>query len=385
MIYRSISQKVLESLTWSPVVGIIGPRQVGKTTLVKHIASQLEKSSIYLDLELTSDRRKLEDAESYLIGHEDKCVIIDEVQLMPELFALLRALIDRKREAGRFILLGSAAPHIVGQVTETLAGRITYYELFPFSRSEVYPSIDLKKHWLYGGFPEALLAKHEQISRKWLDDFIETFIQRDLPRLGYTLPTSTMRRLITMLAHVNGDLLNASNLGRSLGVSSPTVGKYLEILNGSFLIRQLPPFHVNLKKQLVKSPKVYLRDTGLLHHLLRIYDYEQLLGHPAVGNSWEVFVIEQIIRESPEFSDFFFYRTRSGAEIDLLILRPDGKRWGIEIKFSNAPKVGKGFYHSLEDIQADRGFIITPGSETYPQKGAEVGSLDWFLREVLKG
>ena len=385
MIYRSISQKVLESLTWSPVVGIIGPRQVGKTTLVKHIAGQLEKASIYLDLELTSDRRKLEDAESYLIGHEDKCVIIDEVQLMPELFALLRALIDRKREAGRFILLGSAAPHIVRQVTETLAGRITYYELFPFSRSEVYPSIDLKKHWLYGGFPEALLAKHKQISRKWLDDFIETFIQRDLSRLGYTLPTSTMRRLITMLAHINGDLLNASNLGRSLGISSPTVGKYLEILNGSFLIRQLPPFHVNLKKQLVKSPKVYLRDTGLLHHLLRIYDYEQLLGHPAVGNSWEVFVIEQIIRESPEFSDFFFYRTRSGAEIDLLILRPDGKRWGIEIKFSNAPKVGKGFYYSLEDIQADRGFIITPGSETYPQKGAEVGSLDWFLREVLKG
>jgi len=384
MIHRSISQKILESLTWSPAVGIIGPRQVGKTTLVKHIAGQVKKPTIYLDLELTSDRKKLEDAESYLIGHENKCVIIDEVQLMPDLFALLRALIDRQREAGRFILLGSAAPHIVRQVTETLAGRITYYELFPFSRSEVSPIIDMKQHWLYGGFPEALLARHKQISRKWLDDFVETFIQRDLSRLGYTLPTSTMRRLITMLAHLNGDLLNASNLGRSLGITSPTVAKYLEILNGSFLVRQLPPFHVNLKKQLVKSPKIYLRDTGLLHHLLRIYDYEQLLSHPAVGNSWETFVIEQIIRESPEFSDFFFYRTRSGAEIDLLILRPDGKRWGIEIKFSNAPKVSKGFYYSLEDIQADRGFIITPGSETYPHKGTKVGSLDWFLREVLK-
>lgn len=383
MILRQLAEKILDSLIWSPVIGIIGPRQVGKTTLAKYISEQVSKETIYLDLELTSDRHKLQDAETYLLGHEDKCVIIDEVQLMPDLFALLRALVDKKREAGRFILLGSAAPHIVRQVTETLAGRITYYELAPFSRSEIMELATLKNHWLYGGFPEALLAKTGQISRKWLDDFVETFIHRDLSRLGYILPTSTMRRLITMIAHLNGDLLNASSLSRSLGISSPTVSKYIEILSGSFLIRQLPPFHTNLKKQLVKRPKLYLRDTGLLHHLLRIYDYEQLLSHPAIGNSWEVFVIEQIIRESPEFSDFFFFRTRSGAEIDLLLLRPDGKRWGIEIKFSNSPKISKGFYSSLEDTGSDKGFVLTPGSETYLHKGITVGSLDWFLKDVL--
>jgi predicted AAA+ superfamily ATPase len=382
MVDRLLAGIILEDLTWAPIVGIVGPRQVGKTTLVKSLIPRIAKECVYLDMELPSDYRKMEDAESYLLTLENKCVIIDEVQLVPSLFPLLRALVDRQREPARFILLGSAAPHVVRQVTETLAGRITYHELSPLSSSEVRPRFLQNDHWLRGGFPDALLSSSERISRRWLEDFIQTFIQRDLSRLGFAIPLTTMRRLVEMLAHLNGNLLNLSTLGKSIGVTHGTVARYLELLEGSFLIRRLSPYHANLGKQLVKSPKVYFRDTGLLHHLLGIQNYDRLRGHPGVGNSWEAYVLEQIMREAPEFSKFNFYRTRSGAEINLLMTRPDGEKWAIEVKLSASPKVSRGFFTALEDVGAQRAFVIAPVGDAYPYQQARVLNLEAFLGQL---
>ncbi|MEM6397409.1 MAG: ATP-binding protein [Bacteroidota bacterium] len=384
MIPRSIASEILDSLQFFPVVGIIGPRQVGKTTLVKGLQPQIAKPTVYLDLELGSDYNKLQDAETYLSRFSDHCVIIDEVQLRPDLFALLRALVDQKRVPARFILLGSASPYVVKQVTETLAGRIAYHELSPLSSLEVTNKAEQEDLWFRGGFPDALLAPRLKDTQRWLNNFIDTFIQRDLSQLGYALPETKMVQIVSMLAHLNGRLLNQSDLGRSLGVTHTTINKYLTILEGSFLIRLLPPFHENLKKRLVKSPKVYFRDTGVLHHLLRIRSLDQLMGHPALGTSWELFVIEQIIREAPEFSEFYFFQTSAGAEIDLVFIRPDGQRWAIEIKYSNSPKVTRGFYTAIEDIKADRAFVITPSSDSYPLNRAEVMGLETFLYSFFK-
>jgi uncharacterized protein len=384
MISRNITSRLTRDLAWSPVLGIVGPRQVGKTTLAKHLQSQMGKPSIYLDLELNDDFQKLNDAQSYLSAHQDKTVIIDEIQIRPELFALLRALVDQHRVAGRFILLGSASPFIIKQNTETLAGRIAYHELAPFSFPEISDRYGQNIHWFKGGFPGALLQQEDIITRKWLDDFIETFIQRDLARLGFQVPSQLIRNMLSMTAHLQGSILNISSLGNSLGISTVTVNKYLEILEGSFLLRRIPPYFKNVGKQLVKSPKIYHRDSGLLHHLLRIADFEQLLGHPIVGQSWEGYVIEQIIREAPEFTEFFFYRTKSGAELDLLLITPKGKLVGIEIKFSVAPAVSKGFYISLADLKADFAYVITPQGESYDrQDGTKMRSLAAFLAQDL--
>jgi len=385
MIERRLTEILLRDLTWSPILGLVGPRQVGKTTLVRHLQTLIEKPSLYLDLELASDFQKLDDAEHYLSGHAEKCVLIDEVQTRPELFPLLRALTDQERKPARFILLGSASPHVVRQITETLAGRIAYHELAPFSFSEISPRFSMEEHWFRGGFPGSLLAGEPFIARKWMSDFIETFVQRDLARLGFQVPMTLIRRMISMLAHLHGGLLNLSNLGKSLGVTHPTVNKYLELLEGSFLIRRLPPYSPNLGKRLVKTPKIYLRDTGLLHHLLRIDDAEQLKGHPSIGASWEGFVIEQIIREAPEFTDFYFYRTKSGAEVDLLLLTPGGKLACLEIKYSVAPSISKGFFISLEDLKPAYRFVITPSGETYScSEGIKICSLAHFLEKELK-
>ena len=384
MIERLLTQKILRDLTWSPIVGLVGSRQVGKTTLVKHLQSQIAKPTLYLDLELREDWFKLEDAQTYLSGHADKCIIIDEIQVRPELFALLRALTDQKREPARFILLGSASPHIVKLNTETLAGRIAYHELSPFSFSEIRDRFSLEEHWLRGGFPGALLAPESFISRKWLDDFTETFIHRDLSRLGFAVPAGLLRNMLSMLAHHHGGLFNASALAASLGVTQPTVNKYLELLEGSFLIRRLPPYFVNLGKRLTKSPKLYLRDSGLHHHLLRVFDMEHLRGNPVVGASWEGYVIEQIIREAPEFSDFYYYRTQNGAEVDLLMITPKGKKVCIEIKFSVSPAISKGFYHSISDLQSDINYVITPGGERFDRSdGLRICPMFAFLEKEL--
>lgn len=384
MIERLLSQKILRDLSWSPIVGLLGSRQVGKTTLVKHLRSQIPKPTIYLDLELQADWFKLEDAQTYLSGHAHKCVIIDEVQVRPELFALLRALTDQDRVPARFILLGSASPHIVKLNTETLAGRIAYHELSPFSSSEIRHLFSQEEHWLRGGFPGSLLAPEDFISRKWLDDFTETFIHRDLNRLGFAVPAALLRNMLSMLAHLHGGLLNVSALAASLGISHPTVNKYLELLEGSFLIRRLPPYFVNLGKRLTKSSKIYLRDSGWLHYLLRTFDMENLRGNPAIGASWEGYVIEQIIREAPEFSSFYFYRTQHGAEVDLLLITPKGKKVCIEIKFSVSPSISKGFYHSIADLKADFSYVITPAGECFDRSGGlRICPLSVFLKKEL--
>lgn len=384
MIDRFLTKKILRDLTWSPIIGLIGSRQVGKTTLVKHLQTLISKPTLYLDLELREDWFKLEDAQSYLSSHTDKCVIIDEIQVRPELFALLRALTDQKRVAARFILLGSASPHIVKLNTETLAGRIAYHELSPFSLSEINNQFSQETHWLQGGFPNALLASEPFISRKWLDDFTETFIHRDLSRLGFTVPMPLLRNMLSMLAHLHGSMLNVSTLAASLGVSQPTVNKYLELLEGSFLIRRLPPYFANMGKRLTKSPKIYFRDSGLLHYLFRIFDMENLRSNPIIGNSWEGYVIEQIIREAPEFSEFYYYRTQHGAEVDLLMITPQGKKVGIEIKFSVAPAISKGFYQSIADLQADFQYVIIPNGERLQRSGTFcICSLSTFLKEDL--
>lgn len=380
MIERFLEKKILRDLAWSPIVGLVGSRQVGKTTLVKHLQTVMAKPSLYLDLELQEDWYKLNDAQSYLAGHADECVIIDEIQVRPELFALLRGLTDQQREPARFVLLGSASPHIVKLNTETLAGRIAYHELSPFSFSEIRHRYSMEEHWLCGGFPNALLAPTPIITRKWLDDFTETFIHRDLARLGFSVPAPLLRNMLSMVAHLNGSLLNVSNLAASLGVSQPTTNKYLELLEGSFLIRRLPPYFVNVGKRLTKSPKLYVRDSGLLHYLLRVFDLETLRGNPAVGTSWEGYAIEQIIREAPEFSDFYYYRTQHGAEVDLLMLTPEGKKVCIEIKFSVAPVISRGFYQSIDDLKPDASYVITPGGERYDRSdGLRICPLEAFL------
>ena len=386
MIERLLSKKILRDLAWSPIVGLVGSRQVGKTTLVKHLQSQIPKASIYLDLELREDWFKLEDAQSYLSGHADKCVIIDEIQVRPELFALLRALTDQQREPARFLLLGSASPHIVKMNTETLAGRIAYHELPPFSYSEINAQFTQEQHWLRGGFPGSLLTPEPFISRKWLDDFTETFIHRDLSRLGFTVPAGLLRNMLSMLAHLHGGQLNVSNLAASLGIAQQTTNKYLELIEASFLIRRIQPYFANFGKRLTKSPKIYIRDSGLLHYLLRVFDLENLRGNPAVGPSWEGYVIEQIIREAPEFTDFFYYRTQNGAEVDCLLVTPSGKKICIEIKFSVAPVISKGFHHSIADLQPAASYVITPGGERFERNdGLVVCPLSIFLESELPG
>ncbi|MEL7118919.1 MAG: ATP-binding protein [Bacteroidota bacterium] len=384
MITRHIENKILEDLTFFPVVGIVGPRQVGKTTLAKSIRNKIDKETLLLDLELDSDLTKLEDAETYLKMHQDKCVIIDEIQRLPRLFPLLRALVDIKREPARFILLGSASPHLIKESSETLAGRIAYTELTPFSLLEIEESIDIQKHWLIGGFPESVLSPNDDFSWRWLQSFVQTFIERDLRTLGHDVSSVTLSRMLSMLGHVNGQLQNASEISRSLGVSSPTVKKYLDLLEGSFIINRLQPYFINVKKRLVKSPKLYYRDSGVLHFLLRINDLEQLLGHIAIGASWESYVLEQIRRLAGDRLEYFFYRTVAGAESDLVLISRKNKKICVEIKRSNAPKVSKGFYNSLEDLKPDAAYIITPNSDVYKKdKDIVVCDLLWFLKEEL--
>ncbi len=296
MINRNIQQQVLEDLTYFPIVGIIGPRQVGKTTLAKMLLKKLPKPYIYLDLELDSDLQKLEDAETYLRLHLDKCIIIDEVQRLPRLFALLRAIVDLKREPARFIILGSASPRLLRETSETLAGRIAYSELSPFSLLEIKDRFEMRAHWLKGGFPDALLAPTSTLTWRWLDNFAKTFIERDLRELGHEVSPPILRRMLLMLSHLHGQLLNIAELSRALSISQPTVRRYLDLLEGGFIIHRLQPYFKNVGKRLVKAPKLYFRDSGLFHQLANIKNLDALYGHIMIGASWEGYVIEQIKR-----------------------------------------------------------------------------------------
>jgi uncharacterized protein len=385
MIERKITAEIVENMHYFPVIGIIGPRQVGKTTLARKLQQELPKPSIYLDLELEEDIIRLQNAQNYLQLHQDKCVVIDEIQLMPRLFPLLRALTDQKREPARFMILGSASPVIIRQSSETLAGRIAYYELMPLSLSEVQPhAFSMETHWFRGGFPQALLAPNDELARNWLRFFTNTFMEKDLKSLGYEISFQTMSKLYRMVAHVHGQIQNASSLAQALGVSPATVGKYLDLLEGGFLLQRLEPYFINLGKRLVKSPKIYIRDTGILHYLAAIPNFESLQGNQLIGASWEGYVIEQIRRALNDAWQFYYYRTVAGAEADLVLISPHGTMTCVEIKYSTAPAVARGFYQSMEDLKPKHQYVIVPkGTPYFLRDQLKVVSLSDFLNTEL--
>lgn len=339
---------------------------MGKTTLALQIGQGL--GAIYLDLESEQDAGKLAQPEMYLGDHQDKLVILDEVHRAPNLFPVLRGLIDRARRAGRrsgqYLLLGSASLDLLRQSGETLAGRIAYLELTPFDILETR-SLPADRLWLRGGFPESLLAESDELSLRWRRDFIRAYLERDIPQFGPRIAAATLRRFWTMLAHLQGGLLNVAQLARNLGVDVKTAAGYLDLLDDLLLVRRLPPWHANLGKRLVKSPKIYVRDSGIVHALMGIGDKEALLAHPVIGQSWEGFVIENLLNCAGEQAQGYFYRTSGGAEIDLLMNWPDGQLWAIEIKRSLNPKPERGFHSACADLQPQRRFVVYPGLERY--------------------
>jgi len=385
MISRTVTNSILKNLQVFPVANIIGPRQVGKTTLARHIQTRLGKASIYLDLQDEQDLDKLASPGLFLREQTDKCVIIDEIQRLPSLYSQLRALIDERRDPARFILLGSASPSIIKGVSESLAGRVFFTELMPFSLLEVLETATWQLHWIRGGFPNALAMPDEDLVTEWFEGFIRTFVERDLRELGYTLTPILFSRLLRMLSHSHGQLLNLSALANSLDMGATTITRYIDLLEGAFLVNRLMPWSSNEGKRLVKTPKIYIRDSGMLHHLLRIRNYEALLGNPNLGASWEGYVIEQIMRATARKWEYYFYRTQHGAETDLILISSGGTMYCIEIKFSAAPVLSKGFYQCIEDLKPARKYVIVPGGDSYPREGGiRVIGLSDFLQHELQ-
>jgi len=367
MIKRRIHKELLAVIGENPAVVLLGPRQVGKTTLALEVGAT--RPSLYLDLESVSDRAKLSDPERYLAEHENELVILDEVHRAPELFQSLRGLIDRGRRhgkrAGRFLLLGSASMDLLRQSGESLAGRIAYLELSPFDALEI-EAVQIDQLWLRGGFPPSFLAASDSASFKWRQDFIRTYLERDIPQLGPRVPAETLRRFWTMLAHTQSSVLNAATLARGLGVDGKTIARYLDLLVDLLLVRRLQAWHRNVGKRLVRSPKVLVRDSGLVHTLLGLTSREQLLGHPIVGHSWEGFVTETLLELAPAGTEANFYRTSAGAEIDLVLSLPGGELWAIEIKRSSAPTIEKGFHFACADVKPAKRFVVYSGEERFP-------------------
>lgn len=382
MIIRIAEKKIIDLLHGFPCVAIIGPRQVGKTTLAKQIKKRY-KSSIYLDLELTRDYEKLDDPETFLKQFEDKLIIIDEVQRKRELFPVLRAIIDQKRVPGRFLLLGSAAPDLLRNSSESLAGRISYFELTPLLLPEIYPKYETNLLWEKGGFPDPFIR--DKYWLEWMNSFVKTYFERDLPNLGFTADSITGERLWTMLAHYHGNLVNYAEIGKSLDLSIHTVKKYITFLEKAFLIRTLKPYYSNVKKRLVKSHKVYIRDSGILHYLSGIENIGQLFGNPKKGASWEGFVIEQIVPLLPENRKVYFYRTHDGAELDLVIVKADKALASIEIKFGSSIKPSRGNTEAIKTLKTNFNFIIINSEEDYILSNSfRVCGLNIFLTKYLK-
>jgi predicted AAA+ superfamily ATPase len=366
MLKRIVLDAIKERLAFQPAVVLLGPRQVGKTTLARTLAAEFP-GALFLDLEQESDRARLVNPQLFFSQYRDRLVILDEVQVMPELFSALRPEIDAARKPGRFLLLGSASGKLLNQSSESLAGRVSYLELAPLLLAEIGPEEDAwKKLWLRGGFPTSFTAPTDRVSGLWRADFLKTFLTRDIPQAGVSIPAETLRNFWRMCAHLNGQLFNASQIGQALGgMSHATIGRYLDLFVDTMMLRRLEPFFVNLGKRLVKSPKVYVRDSGLLHALLNIQGFDDLLGHPVVGHSWEGFVIEQISSAMPAFSDINFYRTAAGAELDAVVTTGD-RRIGYEIKFSQSPKPSKGFWNACEDIGVECAYVVAPVTDPYP-------------------
>jgi hypothetical protein len=371
MLNRNLFPLLLQRLQQQPAVALLGPRQVGKTTLARAVAASLPDAR-FLDLELESDRRQLTRADLFFGRNRDRLVVLDEVQTLPDLFVGLRPEIDADRRPGRFLLLGSASGSLLRQSAESLAGRIAYLELTPFLLNEL-PAAESQRAaaqasmlWLRGGYPRSFLAADDAASVAWRIDFIETFLARDLPQLGFTIPAETLRRFWRMCAHLHGQLFNAAQLGAALGgVAHTTVGRYLDLLVDALMLRRLPPYLANVGKRLVKSPKVYLRDSGILHALLGIQTLDDLHGHPVAGLSWEGFILEQIFAAMPPLATAGFYRTAAGAELDLVV-EHDGQRLGFEIKLSSAPTLTRGFWNACADLGVTRAYVVAPVLEPYP-------------------
>ena len=367
MFKRHLQSLLGEELQFSPAVALLGPRQVGKTTLALEVARNIPH--VYLDLESDRDRGKLAQPELYLESHLDKLVILDEVHRAPGLFPVLRGLIDQARRSGRasgqYLLLGSASLDVLHQSGETLAGRIAYLELGPLNVLETGQGA-LDDLWLRGGFPQSLTAPSDARSLRWRENFIRTYLERDIPQFGPRIAAETLRRFWTMLAHHQGGMLNVAQLARNLGVDVKTAQSYIDLLCDLLLVRRLAPWHTNTGKRLVKAPKVYVRDSGLVHALLNIESKESLLSHMVVGASWEGYCIETLLACAPAGVTGYFYRTSGGAEIDLLLVWPGGELWAIEIKRSSAPKVERGFHSACDDLKPSQKWVVYPGQETYP-------------------
>lgn len=384
MIPRQAKAVVQGMLDRAPAVVITGTRQVGKTTLALEIAR--ERDAAYLDLERPSDAAKLADVEDYCARHADRLVVFDEIQRNPGLFQPLRGIIDERRREGRptghFLFLGSASLDLLRQSGETLAGRIAHFELRPLNVREVPPDAR-DELWLRGGLPESFLADDDRASFEWRFDFVATYLERDIPALGPRIPSETLRRFWTMLAHNQGRTFNAAQLARSLGVKGVTVGRYLDLMVDLLLVRRLPSWSSNVGKRLVKAPKTYLRDSGVCHALLGIDSYDSLLSHPVVGGSWEGFVVESILGAAPVHAQWGCYRTRSGAEIDLVLDLGAGKVWAIEVKRSSAPSVSRGFHAACDDLRPTRKYVVHAGNEGFSLRhGVEAATLPDIVREL---
>lgn len=382
-IKRFLEKTLRTDLKHFPCLAILGPRQCGKSFLALHLIKEL-KNAVYIDAEKPAHLKRISEPELFFELHKKNLICIDEVHRIPEIFAVLRSTIDERNRNGQFLLLGSASPDLLKQSSETLAGRISYYELSPFLLPETYPAPaisqnQINKYWLRGGFPRSFLATDDVLSFKWRKNFIKTFLEKDIPQLGFNIPAPTLLRLWQMCAHHHGQMLNMQQIGEAMGLSHTTIRHYLELLTKTFVIRLLPPFHANYGKRLVKTPKIFIRDTGLLHALLNIETMDDLLSHPVCGYSWEEMIIENIIFFMSGWEPYF-YRTATGVEIDLLLVK-GRKKIAVECKLSSAPEIPKGFWLALEDVKPDETWVIAPVSESYPlKKNVTVASLPEFLK-----
>jgi predicted AAA+ superfamily ATPase len=369
MLGRQTTEKLQATIAQVPAVALLGARQVGKTTLAKSMAKSID--SIYLDLEAPEDLLKLSDPTSFLSAHADKLIILDEIQRSPELFPVLRGLIDKNREqgrrAGQFLLLGSASMDLMRQSSESLAGRISYIEMSGLNVAEINgKQHDRQTLWLRGGFPDSYLATDDDLAMDWLENLVRTYLERDIPQLGFRVPAARLRRLWTMLAHLQGETINYSKLASNLEVDAKTVSHYLDILTDLLLVRRLEPWHITVKKRLVKSPRYYVRDSGILHRLLGINSYDALLSNPVLGKSWEGFAVENILSVLPSRAETYFYRTAAGAEVDLVIRMPSSEIWAVEIKHGVAPKLGKHYSQTCDDFGAAHKYILYGGDDEFP-------------------